>query len=214
MWSTVMCVAWFENWICLKSFLVGSLDGILLYTTSFNHRWPMVNGQPNGAERVLFFCNWFCYAFGSAFTHVLSPNPPPKRQEKSFHYAWAGQDPFSDVNFVKAFLKIPSSHHWFPFLTKTPVSLGCRWYYLLLHRPPTPPAAVVFLLWLWGAKVRTRRERSTMCVPSIICLPRSWVTWFNKPMSQLSSTEWLPVVWWIVSRERIRTVGLGCVKIF
>ena len=129
MWSTVMCVAWFENWICLKSFWVGSLDGILLYTTSFNHRWPMANGQPNGAERVLFYAIKLWHKF-------CQPQPTPKRQKKSFHDAWAGQDPFCDVNFVKAFLKIPSSHHWFPFLTKTPVTLGCRWYYLLLHRPP------------------------------------------------------------------------------
>lgn len=201
MWSTVMCVAWFENWICLKSFWVGkSLDGILLYTTSFNHRWPMVNGQPNGAERVLF------YAIKLWHTSC-QPQPPAKASEKKLSWCvFAGSGSLLRCKFCEGFSQDPK----LPSLISIPQQDSCVFgvQVILLATTSAPPPAVVFLLWLWGAKVRTRRERSTMCVPSIICLPRSWVTWFNKPMSHLSSTEWLPVVWWIVSRERIRTVGM------
>lgn len=132
MWSTVMCVAWFENWICLKSFWVGkSLDGILLYTTSFNHRWPMVNGQPNGAERVLF------YAIKLWHTSC-QPQPPAKASEKKLSWCvFAGSGSLLRCKFCEGFSQDPK----LPSLISIPQQDSCVFgvQVILLATTSAPP---------------------------------------------------------------------------
>ena len=81
-----------------------------LHLLTIGGQWSMVNQM---AQREFFFLQLILLCFWvRLYTRFASPNPPPKRQKKNFHGAFSrGQDPFSDVNFVKAFLKIPSSHH-------------------------------------------------------------------------------------------------------
>ena len=162
MWSTVMCVACFENWICLKSFWVGSLDGILLYTTSFNHRWPMVNGQPNGAERVLFFAINFFMLLGPLVHTFCQPQPPAKASEKKLSWCvFAGSGSVLRCKFREGFSQDPK----LPSLISIPHQDSCDFgvQVILLTTTSAPPP-----LWFFScdfAVPRWEREgRDQRCV--------------------------------------------------